>query len=475
MKISGKFSFLSAILLTSVNILSAQDNTTISLPSIFSDHIVLQQQDSVPVWGWGSPEGTVRIVSSWAQKDTISVNVDNNGRWKGRIKTGMHGGPYTLSFFQGKGNQAQIILEDVMLGEVWLCSGQSNMEWSPSNGILNQQEEISAADYPQIRFFSVSKRGSGTLQDDCHAIWESSTPEVMKRRSAAAYFFGRHLHRELNVPIGLIVSAWGGTALEVWLPEESVPDTPEEQKIIAGRRNPWWPIAPGTLYNSMIYPLFPYSIAGAIWYQGESNRDNPQTYAARMEEFIGTLRKGFEKDFPFYQVQIAPFNYKSGDNGPALVREAQEQVMRNVPRTGLVVTNDIGEYGNIHPARKQDIGKRLGNMALGEHYGLHKSGYQSPFIERWIVENRKAVLFFSNVEEGLSLTGKDAEGFVIAGPDGVFVKARARVKGNRIEVSAPEVRMPAAVKYCFDDSTSGNVVNSIGLPLAPFRINLDNK
>ena len=468
----GKGLSLLAFTVCSSMELSAQSHTPVSLPALFTDHIVLQQQDSVPIWGWGQASTTVRIIGSWSSQDTVSVVVDDSGRWKGKIKTGRYGGPYTLHVFSGNNEREKIVLNDVMIGEVWLCSGQSNMEWTPANGIANQSAEIAAADYPQIRFFSLDKRGSQTLQEDCHAKWEVCTPEVMRKRSAVAYFFGRHLHQKLDVPVGLIVSAWGGTAAEVWIPEDAVPDTPEERNVIASRKCPWWPVEPGTLYNSMIYPLLPYRIAGAIWYQGESNRDDPKPYFGLMKSLIACWRKDFGKEFPFYQVQIAPFNYQSTNNGPALVREAQEQIVHEVPHTGIVITNDVGEYGNIHPARKQEVGSRLGNLALGEHYGLLEKGYQSPFLEQATVVKGKAVLTFSHAEEGLVCADKVVKGLQIAGKDKNFVEAKARIKGNRLEVYASNVKEPTEVRYCFDDATVGNLFNKHGLPVAPFRVEI---
>lgn len=450
--------------------LSAQTHTQISLPALFSDHVVLQQQDSVPVWGWGEAESTVRIVGSWSSQDTVTAQVADDGRWKTKIRTTRHGGPYTLHFFQQGYESEGIMLKDVMLGEVWLCSGQSNMEWSPGNGIINQAEEIGSAHYPQIRFFSLPKRGSGTLQDDCAARWECCSPDVMRKRSAVAYFFGRQLAQQLDVPVGLIVAAWGGTAAEVWIPQERVSRTPETEAVLKSRICPWWPVEPGTLYNSMIHPLLPYRIAGAIWYQGESNRDYPQNYTALMKELIASWRIGFGQDFPFYLVQIAPYNYQSANNGPALVREAQEQVAREVPRTGMVVTNDIGDYGNIHPARKQEAGIRLANLALGETYSKRDKGYQSPTLESMEIRKDRAVLRFHHADSGLVCKGKTPEGLAIAGEDGVFVPAKARIiQGNMLEVYSPKVKHPVAVRYCFDDATVGNLFNADGLPMAPFR------
>lgn len=448
---------------------NAQTHTPVALPSLFSDHIVLQQKDSVPIWGWGEASSTVKIVGSWLPEDTVSVLVDNDGRWMTKIKTSRYGGPYSIHVFSENHVNEGILLKDVMLGEVWLCSGQSNMRWAPCNGIQNQQEEIETANHPSIRFFSLARQGSQTLQDDCRAVWEPCIPEVMQKRSAVAYFFGRHLHQQLGVPIGLIVSAWGGTAAEVWLPKEMVPDTPEQRKLTASRRDPLWPVEPGTLYNSMVYPLFPYRIAGVIWYQGESNRNAPKAYASLMKKLIQSWRIGFKKEVPFYQVQIAPYNYKSTDNGPALLREAQEQVMRTVPRTEVIVTNDIGEYDNIHPARKQEIGIRLGNIGLKENYRILDNEVRSPFLIHTEMDKNWVILTFNHAEEGLVCKDKTVKGMQIAGKDGIFTEAKVRIKENRLYVDASSIEQPFVIRYCFDDATVGNLFNKQGLPVAPFQ------
>lgn len=449
----------------------AQTYTPIALPSLFSDHMVLQQEDSVPIWGWGNSSSTLKIVGSWAPEDTASVVVDANGRWKGKIQTARYGGPYTLQVFTPDQTD-EVLLKDVMLGEVWLCSGQSNMEWVSGNGITNQQAEIGAANHPNIRFFSLNKRASQTPQEDCQAVWEPCTPTVMQKRSTVAYFFGRHLHQQLDVPVGLIVSAWGGSNVESWIPEELIPDTPEQRKLAESRRNPWWPVEPGVLYNSMIQPLLPYRIAGAIWYQGESNRDNPQPYAALMGQLIQSWRKGFDKAFPFYQVQIAPFNYQSTDNGPALIRQAQEEVTRSVPRTEVVVTNDIGDYGNIHPARKQEVGIRLGNIALQENYKRLDQEVRNPFLTHTEADKNRVILTFSHADEGLVCREKAVKGLQIAGEDGVFKEAKIRIEGNRVIAYAAGIQQPVSVRYCFDDATVGNLFNKQGLPVAPFQVKI---
>ena len=446
---------------------SAQTHTRISLPSLFSNHIVLQQQDSVPVWGWGEAGSTVCAVGSWAPQDTASAVVDDAGRWSLKLKTVAYGGPHTLQIFQAGLAAEGTTLSDVMLGEVWLCSGQSNMEWTPQNGIVNQSAEIGSANYPDIRFFSLPKRGSQSLQDDCEAEWECCSPDVMQRRSAVAYFFGRHLHKNLEMPIGLIVSAWGGSSAEVWQPESSLPAMDDFPRIKQERKCPWWPVEPATLYNSMIHPLLPYRIAGAIWYQGEANQGYPTPYFDLMKALITSWREGFQRDFPFYLVQIAPFNYNSKNNGPALIREAQDEVARQVPHTGLVVTNDIGDADNIHPAQKQEVGVRLANFALGDAYGRDTISYESPRFESMEVKGNKALVRFS---QPIRCEAKSIQGFRIIDESGNIHPAEARLRdGQAVEVWAKSVKRPVAVRYCFDDATVGNLQGTNALPVAPFR------
>lgn len=452
--------------------IKGQTPTRLHLPAIFSDHIVLQQQSRVPIWGWAGAGLTVKLVGSWMIKDTVSVKANDYGHWMAELPTVQYGGPYTLQIFSND-MRDKIELKDVMLGEVWLCSGQSNMEWSPDNGIQNQQQEIEAANHPNIRFFSINKQGSKYLQEDCHAQWEKCMPATMRQRSAVAYFLGKKLHEELNVPVGLIVSAWGGTPAEVWVPRDTIMNNKEIASNVISKTSPWWPIEPGTLYNSMIHPLMPYNIAGTIWYQGESNRDNPSSYSLLMEKLIESWRKGFGQDFPFYLVQIAPFNYNATNNGPALIREAQEQVTHKVPNTALVVITDKGDPKNIHPKQKQEVGVRLANMAFGKKYGFLKDGYESPFLKEMTVKNGKVILTFSNAEKGLVCPDKEIRGMVIAGKDGKFIKAKTHIKGNQINVFSPLIKVPTAVRYCFDDATIGNLFNREGLPVAPFRTDIN--
>lgn len=438
----------------------------VSLPSIFANHMVLQQKSEVPVWGWGTASSTIRVVGSWAPKDTVTAVVGSDGHWKTALKTDGAGGPYTLTVMGG----GKKVFNDVMLGEVWLCSGQSNMEWTPSHSLINAQEEIAAANHPNIRFFHIPKRGANDPQNNCDATWAVCTPEVMKQTSSIAYFFGRNLKDSLNVPVGLIVSAWGGTPAEVWLPKEDAMSNEAIRSVVPTKTYPWWPIESGVLYNQMIHPIIPYALAGSIWYQGESNQDHASSYAVLLKTMIERWRKNFGKEFPFYIVQIAPHTYKSVDNGPARIREAEEWVSRNVAQSGLVVISDLVEdVANIHPIDKQHVGLRLANMALGNSYGKLVTGYASPLFEGMTTEKNKAIVSFIHAEKGLVCKGKQIEGVQIAGEDGAFVAARAQIKGNQLIVSSPEVKNPQAVRYCFDDATIGNLFSKEGLPVAPFR------
>lgn len=457
-----------------LSLLLSGTKAQISLPSIFTDQMVLQQKSEVPVWGWATASATIKVVGSWAPTDTATATVRPDGGWMTTLKTASAGGPYTLKIF-GNGSGE---LKDVMLGEVWLCSGQSNMEWTPMSNIDNRDAEIAAANYPNLRFFHIPKRGASTPQNNCEGSWAACTPEVMKNTSAVAYFFGRNLQERLDVPIGLIVSAWGGTPAEVWTPEELVMETLQIREAIPDKTYPWWPVEPGVLYNQMIHPVVPFHLAGVIWYQGESNRDHPDSYGLLMKTMIESWRRQFRKELPFYLVQIAPYTYNSTDNGPAFVREHQEWVARTVPGAGMVAVSDcVADIKNIHPTDKQSVGLRLCNMALGKTYGLIDSGFESPQFDQLTVDRNKAIISFLHADDGLMCKDKQINGFLIAGDDGVFYPGKAVIKGNTVVVSSSRVKHPVAVHYCFDDATIGNLFSKEGLPAAPFRTerNWDNE
>ena len=441
-------------------------NAQITLPTVFSDYMVLQQNSKVAIWGWGNASENIRIIGSWAPQDTVKTVVTSDGRWKATLKTTQAGGPYTIQIM-GSSNP---VLKGVMLGEVWLCSGQSNMEWQPRQALLNKDEEIKAANYPNIRFFTVAKRGADTPQNNCEGKWEVCTPETMARSSAVAYFFGRKLQETLNVPIGLIVSAWGGTPAEVWTPKELVEETPELTAHKPRQTYPWWPIESGRLYNQMISPLTSFCIAGTIWYQGESNQDRYSSYNTLMKGLIGSWRKDFGADFPFYFVQIAPHTYNAKGNTPALLREQQERTSLEMPNTGMVVISDlVNDVRNIHPIDKQRVGLRLANMALARDYGKKIKYYQSPTYQSMSINKNKITIRFRNADNGLVCKDKKVIGLKIAGADGEWQDADAKISGSTLIVTSPKVKVPVKVAYCFDEASIGNLFSKSELPVAPFR------
>lgn len=449
-------------------ILSAFSNQSfgeITLPSAFGDNMVLQQNSEVAIWGWSEPGETLKLVTSWNIRDTISVKANNYAKWKTKIKTSSAGGPYTIQIF----GSSNIQINNVMLGEVWLCSGQSNMEWSANFGIENKEEEITNANYPDIRILHVQRMGAETVQRDCYAKWEECTSESMRKTSAIAYYFARELNQKLDVPVGIIVSAWGGTPAEVWIKGELVENNSELNSALYSQTTEWWPIKPGATYNSMIAPLIPYGIAGALWYQGESNCPTYQVYSLMQKTLIENWRSDFEKEFPFYFVQIAPYEY-----GPtihsAYLREQQELTTKIVPQAGMVVISDlIDDIKNIHPRNKLDVGNRLANYALTETYNKNVGAYKSPTYKSMQIEKNKIIITFNDVITGLNCTGKSSVNFMISGEDQKFVQARAKIDGKTIEVSSKKIKNPVAVRFCFDNTSIPDIFSSEGLPLAPFR------
>jgi sialate O-acetylesterase len=437
----------------------------IILPSVFADNMVLQQNSEVAIWGWSDPGETVKIVTSWNSKDTVKVKADNFSAWKTTIKTTNAGGPYSIQIL----GSSKVELKNVMLGEVWICSGQSNMEMSVNWKLINGEEDAAQANNPNIRIFHIQKTGAEFPQQTCNATWTVCTPENMRNTSAVGYFFARELQQKLNVPVGIIVSAWGGTPAEVWIEKSRVENDPVLNRHKYNQHFDWWPGTAGSLYNSMIFPVIPYGIAGAIWYQGESNCDNYQIYSSLMKTLIENWRSDFKKDFPFYLVQIAPYNY--GDKGTSeYLREQQEIVTKTVPNTGMVVITDlVDNIKDIHPKDKLNVGKRLANYALAETYKQNVGAYKSPSFQSMQVEKGKVHLMFNDVLTGLKSTGKTPERFLIAGEDKNFVPATAKMDGSTIILSSKLVKTPVAVRFCFDDTTMPDVFSSEGLPLAPFR------
>ncbi|WP_224994388.1 sialate O-acetylesterase [Cesiribacter sp. SM1] len=435
----------------------------VGLPSIFADHMVLQQNASVTIWGWGKTGEEVSVSGSW-NGNAVKTKVDTDAKWQVKLQTPAAGGPYTLTV-QGYNT---IRFSDVLIGEVWLVSGQSNMEWNASMGIDNDKEEIAKANYPQIRFFSVEHRTADGPQLDLGGNWVVATPETMQYFSAVAYFFGRELHQELNVPIGLINSSWGGTPAEIWMQAQLIKDNPFLAEAAAKLQEvPWGPVKPGKAYNAMIAPLIPYQIAGALWYQGESNTAVPHAYSEVLTALIQNWRAQWGYEFPFYFAQIAPYKYGRPYEG-VIVRDEQRQTL-SVPKTGMVVTSDIGNIDDIHPRNKLDVGKRFANIALNQTYGIKDRPVSGPLYREMKKEGNKIRLYFDHAENGLVSKGKELTLFEIAGPDQKFVPARAKIDGNTIVVSARGVKDPAAVRFAWSNTAEPKLFNKEGLPASAFR------
>jgi sialate O-acetylesterase len=433
------------------------------LPAIFSDRMVLQQNSEVTIWGWAKPLEQITVIGSWDRK-AVHTTTDNHANWQVKLNTPAAGGPYTLIVM----GYNTIVLQDILIGAVWLCSGQSNMEWSANAGIDNAAQEIQNADYPAIRFFQVAHRSATTPQLDCEGQWTVSTPQTMSNFSAVAYFFGRELYTNLNIPIGLINSSWGGTPAEAWMTPEVVLQNEMFASAAAKYKEvAWCPMEPGLAYHAMIAPLIPFQIAGVIWYQGETNTLNPIEYRDLFPALIKSWRTQWGKDFPFYYVQIAPYNYGTHPIG-ALLRESQSKSM-SIPNSGMVVTSDIGNIDDIHPRNKLDVGKRLANWALSQTYGKKGIPFSGPLYRKMEIQGDRIRLFFDHAEQGLICKGEKLTHFRIAGKDKVFVEAEAEIDGNTIIVGANTVKAPVAVRFGWNNTAEPNLFNTEGLPASCFR------
>lgn len=439
----------------------------VTLPTVFCDNMVLQQKSVSPIWGRGVAGQQVKVVGSWMPQDTVKTTVDPSGQWRVMLPTAKAGGPYTLTVT----GSSTVTLTNVLLGEVWLCSGQSNMEWRAEIGIKDKEQEIKAAQYPTIRFFDVANRGANYPQNDCEGEWVVCSPETMPKHSAVAYFFARELQRKMNVPVGLITAEWGGTPAEVWLPQESV----ENNQLLNANKPTqvfeWWPITSGALYNQMIHPIIEYGITGAIWYQGESNQEKYSTYHLLMKTLIEQWRAKNGKKFPFYFVQIAPYTYNSKNNTAALLREQQERTWKEVPGTGMVVVNDlVHNVHDIHPQDKQNVGLRLANFALAEQYQFPIGGYKSPTFKAMERKGDRVTILLNHALKGIQCKGKRIEGLVITDNEGRKADVQAKIEKGKLVVVGKKLPVPLIVYYCFDDATVGNLFSVDGaLPVAPFR------
>jgi len=488
----------------------------VRLPAIISDHMVVQAGVKVPIWGWADAGEEVSVSLG---EQTANAKTAGDGKWQVELAAmKATDQPLTLSV-TGKNT---LKVQDVLVGEVWLGSGQSNMAMTVS-GSLNYEEEQKAANQPHIRMFTVERASKAEPQKDCTGTWQVCSAETVGRFSAAAYFFGRELHRELKQPVGLINSSWGGTAIEAWTSREAQSKLPVYPEIIApwdeAAKQPWdaakeadkykaavtqWkqsvaeakaagkaqprpPVQavqprlhqnhPANLYNGMIAPLIPYAIKGAIWYQGEHNSNKPYvgSYSLQLQTLIEDWRGRWGYEFPFAWVQLP--DYREPQQNPVevqrwpLIREQMLKTLR-VPKTGMAVALGLGEVKDIHPKNKQGVGKRVSLWALSQVYGQNVESWSGPLLSKHEVKGGNVTLTFEHAEGGLASkdSGNELKGFAIAGADRRFVWARARiVGGNRVVVASPEVSQPVAVRYAWADNPVWSLQNGAGLPASPFR------
>ena len=494
----------SAILVTTI-FAAIHARAAVKLPAIISDHMVLQQDATLPIWGWAEAGEEVSVSVAGA---TAKTKADAAGKWSvklGKLKTG---GPHTLTV---KGTN-ELTVNDVLVGEVWLGSGQSNMAMRV-NGANNFNHEQTTADLPQIRMFTESSAAAPTAQGGGAGAWVVCAPETVGTFSATLFFTGREIHKALGVPVGLINSSVGGTPIESWIAPETQRSAPElkgffaeSEKVEAAvdiekakakyekdlaawteiakqarsekkaaPRKPQDPVALrakkgniGGLFNGKIAPLIPYAIRGALWYQGEANSTDPKAgfYGRQLALLVTDWRARWGYEFPMAWVQLPNFG-GPGRNWPG-VREGMLQTLK-LPKTGMAVTIDIGEEKNIHPKNKQEVGRRLSLWALGEVYGKKVAATCGPLPAGHEVRGTEVTLSFQHTDGGLVAKDGELKGFVVAGVDRQWKPAQARIKGAQVIVSSPEVQQPVAVRYAWENWPTCNLYNGSGLPASPFR------
>ena len=503
---------LCRLLAGAILLLAGPGRADITLPAIFSDHMVLQRDVPVPVWGWAEPGE--HVAASIAGK-TRTATADATGRWKLKLDRLSAATPTTLTV---KGHNT-IVVQDVLVGEVWLGSGQSNMQLSV-NDVTNAWQERASANIPEIRMFTVARHPATTPQTNCDGQWVVCSSETVGSFSATAYFFGRELHQKLAVPVGLIHASWGATPIETWtsLPGQEAklelapvlkhwqatlpaPDRKALARAQYAREQALWtnsaakrkaegkPVPPepprpadprldknypANLFNGMIAPIIPYAIRGAIWYQGENNTANDlaRLYSIQLPLLIEDWRQHWNQgDFPFGWVQLPNFKAKATDPAEfsnwSVIRECMLQSLR-VNNTGMAITIDVGDPVLIHPKNKQAVGHRLALWALARVYGLDIP-FSGPLPAGQTINGDQVILSFSHTEGGLVASGGELTGFAIAGADHRWIWAKAFIRNDQVIVSSPEVQSPKAVRYAWAANPAASLFNGAGLPASPFR------
>lgn len=444
-------------------------NAEIKVASILGDNMVLQRNTEVKLWGKAKAGEYLTVKVGWIKDETKTV-CNDKGEWLVKIKTTEAGGPYTITIATKK---EKISLKNILLGEVWICSGQSNMEFpisgygdSPMNG---SNQILADADNNNIRLFNLKRAATATPQENCVGNWAIAASENVASFSAIGYLYAKQLQQKLKVPVGIIHTSWGGSSIEAWMSKETLYNFPEALRQTTQDETPQHQRA-SNLHNGMILPIVNFTIKGALWYQGESNLRNYKDYAALMASMVTSWRKDFAVgEFPFYYVQIAPFNY--GSFNSAVMRDEQLKAMSLIPNSGMVSTIDIGEEKNIHPAEKQTIANRLAYWAFSETYNINGISYKSPTYKSMTVKDSVAFITFENKSIGLSSFGKEVDCFEVAGSDSVFYPAKMQIFQKQAKVWSPKVKVPVAVRYAFSNfpKTNGFLYSIAGLPVPSFR------
>jgi sialate O-acetylesterase len=476
----------------------------VKLPALVGDNMVLQQNAKVNLWGWASPNEKINIQLGW-QNTPVTITASPDGTWKITVNTPQGSEKkYDISIEATN----KIILNNVLIGEVWICSGQSNMyfpvgkeDGTWKTGVKNYEVEIANATYPNIRIFTVLTRASPKPLDDVTGSWKECSPNNVKTFSAVAYFFGRDLYQNLKIPIGLISSSWGGTKAEAWTSQTVLEENPDflsiletdakNEKLHQEKLENYYSnlkkerIANNNdlakselkkpkkeenktsyvLYNAMLRPLINYTIKGAIWYQGESNAEQAQLYRSLFPAMVKNWRSDWNQgDFPFYYVQITPHKGQNPD-----IREAQLLSLKNIPNSGMVVTTDVGNATNIHPIDKQTVGYRLALLARAKTYNEGNLTYSGPIYNHIKIKKDRIQLFFDYADSGFKKTTENLKEFEIAGKDKVFYPADAKIVGKTIVVSAAKVKNPVAIRFAWKAVPEPNLFNKENLPASPFR------
>ena len=459
--------------------LMAAANAKVTMPSVFSDNMVLQQNADVAFWGIADPGEKVTVSCTWSSGKSVAI-AGKDGRWSVTVPTVSAGGPYEVTV---SGKDGKTVFENVLLGEVWICAGQSNMEMQMKG--FRGQPVKDAACYisgarPEVPIRSCNLKRVKSLKEefDCPAVWYEHTPEGVSEASATAYFFALRLYGTLGVPVGVINVSWGGTPIEAWMDRDLIEtEFPGEFDLSSYENGEFRKEAPhrvaGVLYNGMLHSVIPFTAKGFVWYQGCDNRYRFEQYKRLQPAFVKMLREQWgDEDMPFYFTQIAPYEYDDPELPTAgYMMWAQAQTLEMIPHSGMATTHDVGERACIHPAAKKTVGDRLAGLALANDYGIGGFEAQAPVCDSVEFRDNVAHVSFRVGEMGLSPINMDLPGFELAGEDHVFYPATARISGDcrSIDVTSPQVSKPVAVRYGMRNWSEASLFNCFGLPASPFR------